>query len=165
MTASSSKLEGRDRLQSAKSRPSRSMQNSLLTGRSFQLSARTPPMDRYPDLVELESFFQTASVSEYSSAADEWHYDIRRFEFSSGGEHLVCRFAPADGAIAFNFSADGEARWDIALAGLSSLDLEMSAGRVLLVGRVKTAELEQLFKLAVSPRVTFSLGSTEVLAS
>ncbi|HWT19518.1 MAG TPA: hypothetical protein VN280_11430 [Variovorax sp.] len=121
-------------------------------------------MDRYPDLSQLESFFHTVSVSEYSGAADEWHYNIRRFEFSSGGERLVCRFAPADGAIAFNFSVGGEARWDIALVGLSSLDVEMSAGRLLLLGRVKTAELEQLFKLAVSPRVTFSLGSTEALA-
>lgn len=121
-------------------------------------------MDRYPDLSQLESLFQTASVSEYSSADEHWHYDIRRFEFSLAGERLVCRFAPADGTIAFNFSVGGELRWDIALAGLSSLDVEMSAGRSLLVGRVKTAELEQLFKLSISPRVTFSLGSTEVLA-
>ncbi|KIQ35371.1 hypothetical protein RT97_05750 [Variovorax paradoxus] len=64
-------------------------------------------MDRYPDIAELESFFQTVSISESGGAADEWHYDLLRFEFYSGGERLICRFAPADGTIAFNFSTGG----------------------------------------------------------
>lgn len=120
-------------------------------------------MDRHPELAELESFFGTASVSEYASTTGDWHYGIRRFDFSFGEDHVVCRFAPADGAISFDYSVAGTARWNIALVGLSSLDVETSVGSLLLVGRVKVAGLEQLFKLCIGPKVTFSLGSIEVL--
>lgn len=115
-------------------------------------------MERCPEPFELECFFETPYVSRYGNEGEGWWYDCLRFDRSAGEDHIVCEIEPGEGEFRFLWSIQGRIRMDIQLRYVLSLDISISAGEEHLIGRVKENGVEQVFKLAIKPAVTFQLG-------
>lgn len=116
-------------------------------------------MDRCPELFELEGFFETPYVSRYGNKAEGWWYDCLRFDRHAGEDHIVCEIQPGEDEFRFLWSTRGHICIDIQLCHVQSLDISISAGEEHLIGRVKENGLEQLFKLAIKPAISFQLGT------
>ena len=113
-------------------------------------------MERCPELVELEQFFGSA----YKSATNgdtHWFYDQLTFRARCPSGEVRCVIEPALRTFAVQLFRPGEPVIDLALNGVSALDLEPSAGQFVLVGHVAPGKLDQLFKLRLKPDFSFTL--------
>lgn len=116
-------------------------------------------MERYPELFELEGFFESAYLSMYGNDKQGWYYDRIRFERSLDGERVICEMEPAEGVFSVYWSVNGESKVNISLQYVKSLDISISAGEEHLIGHVLQGKVDQLFKLAVKPAFSFALGT------
>lgn len=113
-------------------------------------------MERCPELLDLEVFFGSATKSRYGNDGG-WYYDHLTFRRSNADETVVVTLQPAEGAFSVLQTRAGADVVNISLEHVSALDIESSAGVQILVGRVMSPKMEQLFKLQVAPQFRFSL--------
>lgn len=114
-------------------------------------------MERCPELDELEAFFGVLAVAAYGSEAG-WYYDRLKFSLGDDSSRIVCEVEPADRTFSVLYGERGRSVVDVSLQHVVSLDLESSAGRETLIGRVSYRDMEQLFKLSLAP-FSFKLAS------
>jgi hypothetical protein len=113
-------------------------------------------MDRCPELLDLEVFFGCAAASRYGNDGG-WYYDHLTFRRVSRDEVTTFTIEPAEGAVSVAHIHKGSEVLSISLQHVVAIDIESSAGVQVLVGRVATPKLEQLFKLHLAPEFGFSL--------
>lgn len=116
-------------------------------------------MERCPELFELEAFFEAAYRSIYGNDKQGWYYDRIRFERSSGSERVLCEMEPAEGVFSVCWTVNGDTKVNISLQYVKAVDISVSAGKEQLIGHVLHDGVDQLFKLAVNPTFSFSLGT------
>ena len=113
-------------------------------------------MDRCPELLDLEVFFGSSAKARYGNDGG-WYYDHLTFRRSDRDETVVVTMEPAEGAVSVLHTRAGTEILNISLQHVSALDIESSAGTQVLVGRVDSTRMEQLFKLQITPEFRFSL--------
>lgn len=113
-------------------------------------------MDRCPELLDLEVFFDSSAKARYGNDGG-WYYDHLTFRRSDSDETVVVTMEPAEGSVSVLHMRAGSETLKISLQHVSALDIESSAGVQLLVGRVDSSGMEQLFKLQLTPGFRFSL--------
>jgi hypothetical protein len=116
-------------------------------------------MDRCPELFELEGFFETPYQSMYGNDEEGWYYDRVRFERDAGGARVICEMEPAEGMFSIYWSVNGEAKVNLSLQYVQSIDISVSAGEEHLIGHILHDGVDQMFKLAVKPTFSFVLGT------
>ncbi len=113
-------------------------------------------MKRCPELLDLEVFFGSSAEARYGNEGG-WYYDHLTFRSTSGDEVITFTIEPAEGAVSVDYKRADTNVLNISLQNVSAIDIEPSAGIQVLVGRVATPQVEQLFKLRLSPEFGFSL--------
>ncbi len=113
-------------------------------------------MERCPELLDLEIFFGSSATARYGNDGG-WYYDHLTFRRSDQDETVVVTMEPAEGAVSLLYTRAGTEILNISLQHFSALDIESSTGVQVLVGRVESPNMEQLFKLQIKPEFRFSL--------
>lgn len=116
-------------------------------------------MERCPELFELEGFFETAYQSVHGNDQQTWYYDRIRFERNACSERVTCEMEPAERVFSVCWSENGEVKVNISLQYVKAIDISLSAGEEFLIGHIFHNGVDQLFKLAVKPRFSFSLST------
>jgi hypothetical protein len=118
-------------------------------------------MKRYPELFELESFFEVASTRSNTENWD-WYYDSISFARKNVDETTLCIIEPANSTFRLIHTLNGQIQLDIALLNIQSLEISTSAGHEQLLGHIVNEDAEQLFKLSLKPYFSFQLGAENV---
>ena len=113
-------------------------------------------MERCPELIDLEVFFGSVAAARYGNEGG-WYYDHLTFRRVTPDECTTFTIEPAEDAVSVAYSRAGAEVVNVSLQHVVALDIESSAGRQVLVGRVAAPKLEQLLKLQFSPDFAFSL--------
>ena len=113
-------------------------------------------MERCPELLDLEVFFGSAAIYSYGNEGG-WHYDRLKFLHVATAAETSCVLEPAEGTFSVAHRCAGVEVLNVSLQHVAVLDIESSAGAQVLIGRVATPGLVQLFKLHLSPEFYFSL--------
>jgi hypothetical protein len=116
-------------------------------------------VDRCPELLDLEIFFGSSATARCGNDGG-WYYDHLTFRRSDPDETVVVTMEPAEGAVSVLYARAGTEIFNISLQHVSALDIESSAGVQVLVGRVESPNMEQLFKLRIKPEFRFSLATS-----